>query len=112
MWYSIGDKYEIIKHNNANKPRRFRSNILMLLSLTALFLVHLSIFEIFIISISSPVFFYYLTMIVGITAMITSIVILILKYIKNNKEFDMLVMATFILSATVTYYAFFMRFDL
>lgn len=92
MWYSLGDKYEIVKEK---KQRKFNSTIPSLIVLCCLFVANSWIFEK---SLPSSAFYNSIPIIVAIAAMTASLVMLIIKYKKNNKELDLLLIGIFIVS--------------
>lgn len=100
MWKSIGDKYEIKTCNNDDSPRKMRTNGYTIILLILMLIVSRYSFDSYIINgwESIDALRIIKICIYSITA-ITSLALLILKYINNHKELDLLLSATLILSA-------------
>lgn len=98
MWKSIGDKFEIRTHNNDDSIRKMRTNGYTIILLTLILIVSRSSFDIYIITeYETDVLRIIKICAYSITA-ITSFILLIMKYTKNYKEFDLLLLAIIILS--------------
>lgn len=89
MWKSIGDKFEIEPHNEQKHPRKIRTNVFVLVILILAFIVTRSVFrEKAIAWIGSTEVYNSIIMIVYALCIIATILLFLMKYIKNKHEVD------------------------
>jgi len=103
MWRSLGDKYDIVPHNNKERPRQFKSNVIIIIILVILYL---SGSLIFIHIRPEASFYYYIPSVLGCLAFVTGSVLLFLKWKRNNKELDISLLIATIIFAAYAYATF------
>lgn len=100
MWKSIGDKWDLNKHDEGKNPRKFRTNGIMIAILIILYLAGSIIFMHVR---PEAMFYYYIPAILGALATVASGVMLWLKWKKNNQELDIWLIAAIVVFIFYTY---------
>ncbi len=99
MWYSIGDKYQVIRHDNGRYERRFNAFIPAVLIIAGVFLVNSYTFTTWF---ENDGLMSGIRLAVNVLATVSSALVAILKYLKNNKEIDLLIVFLFIFTLFIT----------
>ena len=93
MWNSIGDKYDVSRHDDQKRPRKFKSNPIILILLLLCFVV--STFRFYALTDGTWIG-RYLPIIVYCISAVLCAVMLLLKWKRNEKEFDILLFVSFL----------------
>lgn len=89
MWKSIGDRFDIEPHNNQRHPRRIKTNIFVVCILILTFVVSsFTVREKLIALIGSAEVYDGIRMGVYILSLIATLLLIMIKYLKNNHEID------------------------
>lgn len=105
MWYSFGKKWEVIPYNEDKRPRKFRhKNAILLPVLIVAFIANTFVFDQ---AIKDYRYADYLPALSIILLVATCIILLIVKWVKNNREVDfslLFLLFLFALCAMFVYY--------
>lgn len=103
LWKSFGDKIDIVPHDNDKRPRKIKTNIL---SVSLLIVLYIAGSVVFFQLRTENMFLRYLPAVLGCAAIIITCVFMLLKWKKNNGEFDialLLFLAIFVYYTITTY---------
>lgn len=101
MWYSFKDKWDIVPHDERKHSRKFkRSNVVLLPTLLVVFIAGTFTFSQ---AVEHIPYASYIPFATAILAVIICIVLMILKWVKNDREFDFFLFVASILFAFLIY---------
>mgnify|MGYP006995773077 CR=1 FL=1 len=89
MWKSIGDRFDIEPHNHQRHPRRIKTNVFAVCILILTFVVSsFTVREKLIALIGSDEVYDGIRMGVYILSLIATLLLIMIKYLKNDREID------------------------
>lgn len=110
MWRSLGDKWDLVRHDNEKSPRKIKTNIVMIIVLVVSFILGSYTFNEYMQPLGT--FYRYIPFIIDILAVLLCCVLAVLKWIKNDKEIDMLLLAAIILLSINSYLSYNLAHDI